>query len=175
MVTLSGFDIIWILVTSQDEFGNVLFSANKIFPGISTTNVLVPTVSHSYSLASPWDPPRQAHGSGPGSYEVIAFCPGIWCTRHLVYALQEWSLFPLVLWMLGRIDCRTSRARFPGWGVWHEAQNSHSCMRTSAIKLFSSLCVTFPGAGGLDYTTSAPLLPSYWVSSLCVWMSNRFW
>ena len=138
-----GFDIIWILVTSQNEFRNVPFSADKIFPGICTTNVLVPTVSHSHPLASPWAPPRPAHRSGPGSYEVTAFCPGIWCIWHLVYALQEWSLVPSVLWMLGRADCRTSKAkcsespfpdaRFPGWGIWHAAQNSHSFGRTSAI------------------------------------------
>ena len=45
-------------------------------PWTSATSVLVPTVSHSHTPASPGDPPRPAGRSGPGSYEVTAFSLG---------------------------------------------------------------------------------------------------
>ena len=133
---------------------NILWGLHHQCPCPHSEPQLTPT--------SPEDPPRSEGMSGPGSYGVTRSQR----TQNLVCALQEWSFCflcsPCTQALLAfKIKCfgaLSPSARPLGWRAWCGAQNSHSCGRTSAIKLFSSLRVTYLVGMGFDYITKAPLL-----------------
>ena len=112
-------------------------SATSFHPGESHSHLLPP--------ASPGDPPILAGRSEwPRNLWSHCFFPGSQCPWYLVCALQEWSLcFPQFCaapaikpyWPSGQIlwGAPPPDARTPGCGAWYEAQNSHSCGRTSAM------------------------------------------
>ena len=117
----------------------------------------------------PGDPPRPAGRSVPGSYEVTPFPAGSQGTWDLC-VLWEWHLFPLGLWLscdqallafkakcsgVSSPWCQTPRLRSLTW-----AQNSHSCGRTSVIRLFSNFWVIHLAGTGFDYIMNASLLQS---------------
>ena len=136
-------------------------SCQWLFSGTSPSSVLVPTVSHS-PPTSPGDPPRPAHKSSPGSYEVTVFalhsgihealcvpielllCARSRCTWDLVCALQVWSLcFPQSCGTPAIKPSCPSKGNALGspppdarslvWGSLCTAQSSHYCGRTSVI------------------------------------------
>ena len=74
-------------------------------PSVSTISVLVPRVSHSLPLSPSGGPPRPTGRSGPRSYGVIAV------PLVPVHTLQEWHLFPPVLWSPSTQDPLAFRAK----------------------------------------------------------------
>ena len=135
--------------------------------------------------ASPGDPPRPAGRSDPGSYGVTALP---WVPVHVKPCVRPpsvESLFPSVLWSSctqapwpsksNALGAPPPDARPPGWGGWHGAQSSHSCGRTYAIQVFSSLWVTHPSGMGFDYIAKAPLLLSCVATSLSLGVEYLFW
>ena len=85
--------------------------------------------------------------------------------------LQEWNLFPPLLWKSYNQILLAFQVRFPrdslslcwspGWETWHGAQNHHNSGRTSLVLLFSSLWVTLLAGMGFDFIMIVPLLPSH--------------
>ena len=92
--------------------------------------------------------------------------------QNFVCTLQDWSLFPSVLWKAYSQIPLALKARFPGnsqslclspgWEAWHGVQNLYNSVRTSLVLLFSSLWVTHSVGMGFDFIMIAPLLLSRW-------------
>ena len=92
---------------------------------------------------------------------------GSWYTQDFVCALQDWSLFPPVLWKSYNQTPLASRSDSPGipspfvgslgWEAWRGVQDLHHSGRTSLV-LFSSLWVTHLADTGLEFIMIVPLL-----------------
>ena len=148
-------------------------------PNTSATSVLVPAVSNSHLLTSPGGPPRAGYRSGPGSYEITAFAFIPICMTPFVHPLRVESISP-ILWvsctqvlMTFKAECSggsSSQCQTFRLGVLTWAKNSHFYGRTYALYLFSNLWITYVGVMRFDYIVSALPLPSWWVSSTCLWI-----
>ena len=90
--------------------------------------------------ASTGDPPRPTGRSGSDSYGVTALVQ----VQYTWTLLQEWNVcfiqsygapVPNPCWPSkpNALGIPPPSTRPPDWKAWHEAQNSHSCGRTSVI------------------------------------------
>ena len=126
---------------SQCQNGDLWESSHWwVFPRAFTTSIC-PHSEQQPTPASPGDPPIV---TGSVALNPIGplLCPGSQCMWNLVWDLQEWSVSP-VLWSSftkplwpskpNTLGASPPNAVPPGWGAWHEAQNSHFYGRTSAI------------------------------------------
>ena len=159
----------WIRACCQN--GDFLESSHQwISPGVPTTSIFAPTVSHSQLL-----PPEEILQDpkinlAQVPMESLLF-PGPQCTWKLVWILQEWSLcfsqscgttahkhhWPSKPNALG---APPFNARLLDWWNWRGAQNLY-LWENLCDTIFSSLWVVHPVGIGFDYIMKASLLLSH--------------
>ena len=132
----------WIFISwIKYIFYEYIFMMN--IPIISASSFYVPRVSHNRSLpTTQGTPPKNSRYVWPRL--LWSFCPGFWCMWDLLCTLQDWSLcFPQSSGASAvkphwpskphALGVPPPNAGPPGWGAWHQTQNSHFCGRTSMM------------------------------------------
>ena len=154
-------------------------SHQGIFPGVSTSSVLIPTVSHSHPPPAPQETLQDLQvGLAQAPMESL-FCPGSQCTWKLVCVLKEWSLcFPRSLQLLH--SSLTGLQSQILWGllllmpdlqpVEHDVGAQNSLLWENLYNVTIFLFVGCP-TGRYEiwwYQESAPPTISLWLP-LCLW------
>ena len=104
-----------------------------------------------------------------------------WVSEHVRFCmcpLRVESQFSIAAWLSHMLALQIFKARCSGdCSSWFRTLWAHftcSLGRISAIVIILSLVVHLPSSVGLDYTTSLPLLPIYWVFFISLIVENIF-
>ena len=124
-------------------------------------------------------PPTLAGGFDSVSLGSLLLSSGSWCKQNFVCALQDWSLFPPVLWKSYNQIPLALEFKFPGDSQSHgqisgmgslmwDSEASQQCENLFGIIVLQSVSSPTWGCGIWFYCECTPPTDSLWLL-LCLW------